>query len=162
MNKKLLLYAFSSWGKNNSNLSEEVLNKLDLPVDKLVLSVKFDQQPFLDLLNQGHTHIIGLGQYPQGNKIRLEQLAHNAFGTKGKGFQPIDDGPSQLKVNLQLKPTTNSELTYDAGKFVCNFSMYCILRNKKADQQYAFIHIPKRIELDEAAKYVDEIVRQVI
>lgn len=162
MKENILLYAFSSWGKNNSNISEEVLNNLDLPADKLVLQVSFDQQPFLDILAMDYSHIIGLGQYPRGNFIRLEQVAHNIYGSKSMGFQVIDEGPENLQVDLKLKPTANSKITFDAGKFLCNFSMYTILKNKKQNQKYAFLHIPKRIDINKAVEYVDEILRQIL
>ena len=161
MAKKILLYAFSSWGKNNINLSAAVLQELDFPIDKMVLQVRFDQQPFLDMLAHDYTHIIGLGQYPRGNLIRIEQVAHNVYGTKSKGFQVIDPGPAKLFVDLDLQPTKDSYLTYDAGKYVCNYSMYTILRNKQQRQKYAFLHIPKKVELHQAVECVSEILKQV-
>ncbi|TXH05023.1 MAG: hypothetical protein E6R05_02370 [Candidatus Moraniibacteriota bacterium] len=157
-----LVYAFSSWGKSNSNISEDVLNKLDLPIDRVIFQVRFDKQAFRDLVKKGYKQIVGLGQYPSGNTIRIEQVAHNIFGSKSKGYHPIDEGPEQIATDLELTPTNNSALTFDAGRFVCNFSMYSILRSKRDNQKFAFLHIPKNMPRDLAVNYVEELLQQVL
>lgn len=162
MKKKILVYAFSAWGKNNRNLSETVLQELKLPLEKHLFKVRFDQKPFLDLLNNDISHIIGLGQYPTGKYIRIEQVAHNIYGTKQKGYQSINEGPICLTVDLKLKPTSKSHLTYNAGKFVCNFSMYTILYHKHSHQKFAFLHIPKKLEDSQAVSCVAEIIQQIV
>lgn len=162
MKNKVLVYAFASWGKNNTNISEQILNQLDLPVDKIVLPVSFNKQVYSDILNKGYTHIIGLGQHNTGSLIRIEQIANNIYGSKSNGYQTIESRPTTLQVDLQLIPTSHSILTYDAGKFVCNYSMYTILREKRKDQQFAFLHIPKSINLYDATIHVEEILKQVV
>ena len=162
MNNPTLVYAFESWGKNNANISEQVLKRLGLPVDKQILKIRFDFQVFRNIVNQNYSQIIGLGQYPSGKTIRIEQVAQNTYGTRSKGYHPIDEGPNQITTDLKLIPTNNSTLTSDAGRFVCNYSMYSILRMKSDSQRFAFIHIPKGINVKDATNYVEELLKQVV
>ena len=157
-----LLYAFEPWGKNASNISEDVLTKLNLSVDKVNVQVRFEKHIFPEIINKGHKQIIGLGQYPSGDLIRIEKIAHNAYGSKAMGYKVIDNGPTTLTTNLELIPTPQSHITYDAGKFVCNYSMYVILREKQIHQEFAFLHIPKNMYLDAAVAAVREILKQVV
>lgn len=162
MNRSTLVYAFESWGKNNANISEQVLKRLELPVDKQILKVRFDSQVFRDIVLQGYPQIIGLGQYPKDKTIRIEQIAQNMYGTRSKGYHPIDEGPEQIATDLALIPTDNSTLSSDAGRFVCNYSMYSILRMKSDTQRFSFLHIPKGISVKNATDYVVELLKQVV
>jgi len=66
------------------------------------------------------------------------------------------DNPIKF-VNLKLPKSPESTITYDAGDYVCNFSMYvsceyCEQHNVK----YAFLHIPLNSSTDQVIRFLQE------
>ena len=159
---KILLYAFKPFGKNNHNTSEDVLNYIPTSklIKKVILQTHFEKITFLDLINRYHPDIIlGVGQYPKGNKIRIETRAVNQFGSlKTKKFQSIDSkGPDCLFTTLNIKPDVDCIISDDAGVFVCNFSMYVLLKECLGKKiRFGFIHIPKRFDQEKAVKFIQK------
>lgn len=158
---KSLIYAFGEFGGVSKNISEEVLNKLEIDCDKRVLRVRFDPGVYKGIAVGEWEVIIGLGQYPRGKKVRIEQQAQNSYGTRGRGYTKIDlEGPELLAVDYELALGEGSEKTDDAGQYVCNYSMYQILRKKREQTKFAFLHIPKQMELEKAIGVVEKILRK--
>jgi pyrrolidone-carboxylate peptidase len=159
---KTLLYAFQPYGGNVTNISESVLKLLPFrDVEKMVLPVAFDKKVFQDLVARQPKYIIGLGQYPRGEMVRIERRAQNLYGAKKlKNYRPIMPGkPRYRSLNLLLKPNKHSRLSYDAGKYVCNFSMYMLADLcSKHNIQYAFFHIPKGMNKNIAAQSIAKML----
>jgi len=107
--------------------------------------VKFHKNIFLNTIKKYNPDIIlGIGQCARGNIIRIERKASNLKKTQYK------------LVNLKLKKNKYSRISYNAGSFVCNFSMYVILdyiKNKKI--KFAFIHIPHNYDLSKSIKFIE-------
>lgn len=163
---RILLYAFEPFGKNTTNISKDVL--LALPdksnIKKVIFPTTFDRKIYSKLPQKNPEVVFGLGQYPSGRKIRIERKTINQFGSKKTGnYQMIfKDQPMYLYTTLKLRPTKHSRLSYNAGKYVCNFSMFLTLstlRNSKTT--YAFLHIPKNMNLQQAISTVLEIIKQI-
>jgi pyrrolidone-carboxylate peptidase len=157
---KVLVYAFEPFGKYKQNISKEVLLKLRSRsyLTKIVFPVRFDEKMFANEVKiSSPSIIIGLGQYPRGRKIRIERRAANIKGYKNHSSEIIiPNGSRFLAINLKLTPDVNSWVSYDAGKYVCNFSMYTIINAiKNNDIQFAFIHIPKNYSVTRAVRFVE-------
>lgn len=160
---KILVYAFASWGKSGRNISERVLENIHLPVEKRVLRVKFDEEPYQDMVGEDFDCILGLGQYPTGRVLRIEQVAFNMHGTRSRGYSPIEhDGPEKLTVDWELAALDGMRKTNDPGRFVCNYSMYQILRKKRATTRFAFIHIPKLANVAQVAQMIEMLIAREV
>lgn len=159
----ILIYGFKPYKKFKNNITQEILSKIPARrnLDKVIFPVKFDKQIFLKEV-QFHKPdaIIGLGQHPRARKIRIERKAINLKGSKDSGYQPIDKNDSRFRfVTLKLKRDSQSYVSYNAGKYVCNFSVYILSRwSEENNVKFAFIHIPKVFDVDSAAKFVESKV----
>lgn len=158
---KILLYGFKRYGKNKINISEEIIKKIPSRknLKKLIFPVVFERNIFLKAVEDFKPDLIlGLGQYPRGKKIRIERKAINLKGTKIKGYQLIaKNGPKFRSVNWRFKKDRNSRLSYNAGKFVCNFSMYVLLGWLRKNQtKFAFLHVPKDFKVDLAVRFLSK------
>lgn len=158
---KILLYGFKQFKNHKQNITQEIIQAIPSKkgLYKKVFPVKFDRKMFLDAVNKFKPDvIIGLGQCSQGNKIRIERRAVNLY----KGNKKIvKNKPKYLFSNIKIKPDRNSYISYDAGKYVCNYSMY--LMADYADQnkiKFAFVHIPEKYSKDKAQKFINKIIKK--
>lgn len=156
--KRILVYGFSAWGTLAVNISSRVVQRLaSLPgVTAIVLQTRFDENQLLEMVSQfDGDYVLGLGQYPRGRKIRIEQRGFNRKKV-GRVIVPIEvRGESDYEVTWHIAPTATMEVTDDPGSFVCNFSMYHLGKWAKLNQKkFAFLHIPKTFPEDEAVKIV--------
>jgi len=156
---KTLVYGFGPYGEFEQNISDAVIQRLRRRqgLVKEVFPTRFSRTMFLDALRRhAPAMVIGLGQHRTGHKLRLERRAVNRMGHRGKVARPIDPaGPARLFVNLHLPETMETTVTYDAGAYVCNFSMYWMLRAcLDTGRRFAFIHIPRHYDEAAATAYV--------
>ncbi len=156
---KILIYGFEPYKDFKKNISQEVINKVpaERNLVKVVFPVKFDEQIFLKKMqNRKPDVIIGLGQHPRARKIRIERKAVNLKGSRKDGYRPISKNDSRYRfVNLRLKEDDHSYISYNAGRFVCNFSMYILSKwNEENNVKFAFIHIPKDFDTDLATHFI--------
>ncbi|MBX3423306.1 MAG: pyroglutamyl-peptidase I [Pirellulaceae bacterium] len=164
-NVRVLLTAFEpyeKWIENSSwlTLVELLRGRLDqvelvtrrYPVDLPVVRERL----YNDLL-QGFDAVLHLGQCPGSPDIRLEMLAVNFAGRIENEGQElgvvIEDGPlayrSQLPlgqwVELLRQHSIPTSISYHAGTFLCNATMYLSLHYGRVlakCPQVAFIHLP--------------------
>lgn len=109
--------------------------------------------------------ILGLGQHQRSKKMRIERKAVNLKRESKKVKAKIisKSKPLHFFVNFKLKKDKTFWISYDAGEYVCNFSMYVIsdfLKNK--DVKFAFIHIPKDCNINKAVKFVESKIDEMI
>lgn len=162
---KILIYGFKPYRQWKENISEKIINKIPKRqgFKKVVFPAKFDRKQFIrEVKGYEPDIILGLGQHPRGKKIRIERKAVN-FKARSKRERPkpiLKNKPQYQFVNLRLKPSKNSWISYYAGKYVCNFSMYIIadfIRDK--DIKFAFIHLPRGYNLNAALKYIEKMLK---
>lgn len=163
---KILLYAFEPFGEDLHNISKEVLLSLpnDVKFEKVILPTTFNRDVYTSFLQKNPEMIIGLGQYPRGKKIRIERKAANEFSSKKMANDKIilRNQPKFLHATLMLSPTKHSRISYNAGKYVCNFSMFIILHAcKNTKIKYAFLHIPKNMNIKMATKEVLKMIQTI-
>ena len=127
---KLLIYGFK-YKSQKENITEEIIRKIRIKKNlvKVIFPVKFEKKIFLEKIKKHKpTIILGLGQHKRSKKIRIERKAIN-FKRHSKKEEPgviSKNKPKYQFVNLRLKKDKNSWISYNAGKYVCNFSMYIL------------------------------------
>lgn len=156
---KLLIYGFKPWGKNNKNISEEVIKELQ-KFDYLtteVLQVRFEKAKFINMFKKRDIKfVLGLGQARKGSKLRIEKFAYNEYRQNGELKQIKHNGDKRL--NLEIYSFGEEfVISTNPGRFVCNFGMYivedyCRLNNMKS----SFIHIPSNYNLKNAVKIISK------
>ncbi|RLF33066.1 MAG: hypothetical protein DRN08_05900, partial [Thermoplasmata archaeon] len=126
---KILVYGFKPYKNYKENITEKIIRKIKNRKNlvKIIFPVKFEKRIFLEKIRTIKPNIIlGLGQHPRSKKIRIERKAIN-LKRKNKKEKPefiSKNKPFHLFVNVKLKKDKISWISYDAGKYVCNFSMY--------------------------------------
>lgn len=114
--QRILIYGFGPYQQYTSNITEILLRSMKLPrnVFKEVFEVRFSRHMFETIFETVQPDVIlGLGQHPRARKLRIERRTHKR------------DHPAQTRfVNLSLPHTSETTVTYDAGNYVCNYSMW--------------------------------------
>lgn len=67
-----------------------------------------------------------------------------------------------MEINLKLKPSNDMRISYDAGVYVCNYSMYvCQEWAAKNGKKFAFIHIPRNHNTELVFSYLINVLKSV-
>lgn len=164
---KILLYGFKPFLQYSENITEKIIAniKYNNDIKKIIFDVLFDENIFKDAIkNYKPDFIIGMGQYPRGKKIRIERTAYNEKRNSKKERSSIISKkyPEKLYATLKLASDNNSRITYNAGRYVCNFSMFtCLSYTKNTCTKYAFLHIPKDIEIKKGVDFVEKALKNL-
>ena len=150
----VLLYGFGPYGPFPDNVTERTLRALRPPpgVALRVFAVRADQRLFESALTRLRPAVvIGLGQHPRARKLRLERRAH----------APGD--PSRARfATLTLPRARDTTVTYDAGDYVCNFSMWVAAGwCARHGARFAFVHVPRRFAPRRLEAYLRRCLRQL-
>lgn len=165
---KILIYGFKPYGRWRENITERVVGKVRgrKGLKKAVFPVRFERGIFLKEIKKCKPDIIlGLGQCPRGKKLRIERRAANLKrSSKKEKPKIISKGrPKYQFVNLRLEKSKISWVSYNAGKYVCNFSMYIISDfSKDKNIKFAFIHIPKDYDVNKAVEFIETEIDGII
>lgn len=165
---RIFIYGFKPFGNYPTNITEEIIQSLppQSGVKTKVFKVVFDESQFVDAIDRFHPNVvIGLGQCPRGRKLRIERRAVNKKGDhKGAPISVIHaHGPSTVCATLPIAPSQVSRPSYDAGNYVCNFSMYVIGRHlQKTDVRFVFIHIPRGYDPKQALRFLESTIKSTL
>jgi pyrrolidone-carboxylate peptidase len=161
--ERILVYGFKPYGQYRSNISEQVLSSMTVrpPVFKRIFEVRFDAAMFHQALRGiKPALILGLGQHPRARKLRIERKAKNV--QKNQSGKPVlisRSGPAARFATLLLPRTALTTVTYDAGSYVCNYSMYLMGEYcEGSGARFGFLHIPKDHDLPALARYLNRAV----
>jgi len=164
---KILVYGFKPYKNYRENITEKIVRKISnrACLKKVIFPVKFKKEYFLEKIKKLKPDVIlGLGQHPRGQKIRIERKAANSKKYNQERPEIIYKGkPKYQFVNLKLKKDKDSWISYDAGKYVCNFSMYVItdfFKNKEI--KFAFVHIPKDFNFKRVIRFVENKIDEIL
>lgn len=163
----ILIYGFRKFEHHSSNISESVIAALPQStwlVTK-VFDVEFDSKMFKNEFDSTRPEfIIGLGQHSGARKIRIERRAQNLMrrGRKPHGSQ-IERNPKRTVIsNLTLPVSAGTTVTYDAGTYVCNYSMWQMYSWCQQNSAYwTFLHIPQYGNVMEAVEYLKKICEMI-
>ena len=149
--QRILIYGFGPYQQYTSNITEALLCDTRLPrnVFKEVFEVRFSRRMFENTFETVRPDVIlGLGQHPRARKLRIERRTHKR-----------DHSAQARFVNLSLPHTSETTVAYDAGNYVCNYSMWVstawCLQN---DTRFGFLHVPKNYSMKRLEKYVRCVV----
>jgi len=145
--QRILVYGFGPYQQYTSNITEVILRNMKLPrnVFKEVFKVCFSRRMFENTFETVRPDVIfGLGQHPRARKLRIERRAHKRGCFTANRF-----------LTLSLPQTSETTVAYDAGDYVCNYSMWVstawCLQN---DARCGFLHVPKDYSMKRLEKYV--------
>lgn len=167
MATKALVYGFGPYEEFDRNISETIVGSLD-PTPNLIREVfetRFSRVMFQRALRRHSPDIIiGLGQHRSARKLRLERTAVNQWRERRSTLKSVSrTGPPRRYVNLRLPEDDNTTVAYDAGTYVCNFSMYvCLEHCVTSGARFAFIHVPMDYDAALAGTYVSRAVHFAI
>jgi pyrrolidone-carboxylate peptidase len=161
----LLLYGFGLYDNHESNISAQLVEGLGLPfnVQREIFEVRFDRGMFVEAIDRHDPDIIlGLGQSARSRRIRIERKALNRMGERSEAKRPISRrGPDHLFMTLGIPGNGRARLSYDAGTYVCNFSMYVIAQHcRGSGKRLGFIHLPKHAG-GMAATFVGDLIEKL-
>lgn len=165
---KILIYAFEPFKRYRSNISQRLLEALPerSGVYKRILPVRFEQALFLQpLMEVQPDYLLGLGQCARGRLLRIERQAWNLMRDPACGLeQPIDpEGPATIKVTWRLPLRSNTRLSQNPGRYVCNFSMYVLAQvAQERALPYAFVHVPRTYPLQQGLHWLENLISELV
>lgn len=161
----ILVTAFTPFGGDAKNASQEILNALPVTLsgvrlEKRLLPVSFRAAPQIAAEAAASLRpeaIVCLGQAGGRDAVTPERVAVNLMDAAmpdNDGFQPVDvpifpDAPAAYFSTLPVKALVETmqgigvpaRLSNTAGTYVCNALMYAMLHRVK-DVPCGFIHVP--------------------
>jgi len=163
---RILIYGFKPYSIYKTNITERIVSAVTNSafVSKQIFDVRFDAGMFRQTLALTRPNVIlGLGQHPRARKLRIERKAKNLKITGDGPIVPIDKaGPSVRMATLRLPSTGLTTVTYDAGTYVCNYSMYLMSEYcEKNAARFGFIHVPQNIQVDAANRYLNMVIDRI-
>ncbi len=165
MNKnKILVYGFGPYAHYRHNVTADIIKAIAVQkiTSTYIFQTKFSRTMFDCVLDEYQPElIIGLGQDSRARKIRIERKAKNwRKGLLTLGRPISKAGPEHHYVSLKVVSNADSTITYDAGAYVCNYSMYVMCEYcKKTDAKFAFLHVPVKVDVSQVACFVTNIIK---
>lgn len=191
--KTLLVTAFEPFGPDSVNPTEEALKALPgalggAVVEKLLLPVEFERAPGLaeeafDRISPDA--VVLLGQAGGRSAVTPEAEAANLMdarmpdnaGYRPEGVPVVSGGAALLSSTLPNEAVVRavetlglrSEISHDAGRYVCNALLYRMLHHVCGKAPVGFIHVPfirSQVEADPSRSgtpfmELDDILRAV-
>ena len=162
---RVLLYGFGPYRNFTENITRKIIESLPSRqgLGKIIFPVRFQHRQFVEALARPRPlMIVGLGQSSRP-RIEVETRAINhRRANKNSVLRPITAGGSEwLPATMPLFVTRPAAKSINAGDYVCNYSMYVMLEELESqnhDGFFAFVHIPYNYDLNEACRYVDQVV----
>ena len=165
--KKGLIYGFGPYLHFSENITQQILESLppNKRYCKKVFDVCFNRRMFEAVLEKEKpAWVLGMGQHRRARKIHIERCARNWMVGEGfpKGKEIRRGAPDKLWVTLKVEKTVDTTVTYNAGSYVCNFSMWVVGEwCQKNGVPYGFLHVPKFCRLDTAKRVVKAVVNSL-
>lgn len=162
-NHNILVYGFRPYGPYKRNITEEAIACLPrIPgVTRHVFDVRFDARMFDEYFCRiAPDIIIGMGQHPRARKLRIERKSINAMKSPDGMRQPIErSGPATRFTTLDLPMNRAATLTYNAGDYVCNYSMYMAAKYcHVTGGRFGFLHVPRDYPGDGLVDYLVSLI----
>ena len=166
MTKTVLVTAFEPFGGDAINPTELILERLPgsicgAEIKKLLLPVEFIRAGALAVSEAARLSpdaVICFGQAGGRRAVTPEAAAYNLMDARipdNAGFQPKGEpaepgGPERIETRLPVWSIIAhiralglpAEISYSAGRYVCNALMYRVLRGVDERVPAGFIHVP--------------------
>jgi len=132
------------------NISSKILKKLNIKKKYVVSSNKKAINNLVrKLIEENPSYILGLGMY---NRVDKDKLRIETHYSKDRNKFPI---------NYFLTPSKSTKFANGIGNSYCNFISLQIMKaikNKQLNSKYAFIHIPKTFQINEAVSEIESML----
>lgn len=166
---RLLIYGFGPYKQFRENITEKILRRLParMGLKKAIFPVRFQKRQFIEALKKHKPEIIlGLGQTSRSRRLKIERRAVNRRREeKGDRARPIRAGGRKwLATSLRWNRGRQAGISYDAGDYVCNYSIYVILdylKRRRLPTRFGFIHIPHDYSVSRARRFVLSVARKI-
>lgn len=166
---RLLIYGFGPYRQFRENITQRILRGLRLPtgVKKTIFPVFFQRKQFIDALKKHQPEVIlGLGQTARSKRVKIERRAINRRRNRQlEKPRPITPGRAErLSTTLALKGSSQVKISYNAGDYVCNYSMYVMLdylKRRGLPTRFGFIHIPHDYNVARARRFLTKVVGDI-
>jgi pyrrolidone-carboxylate peptidase len=167
MKKRILVYGFGPYRTFSDNITARIVARLprQAGLTKRVFSVGFSRRQFVDALMRSTPEIVlGLGQSSR-RRIEIESrgINHRRADKSAPRKAIFPNESKQLRTTLKIKPGRAARISRNAGDYVCNYSIYILLREikkRRLDTQFGFIHIPHHYDEAKAFRFVREVLQQ--
>ena|SRR5437773_7961649 len=164
---RILIYGFGPYRQFRENITAKIIKLLPATADlkTVVFPVRFQRALFVQALKKHRPDIVlGLGQSSRRG-IEVETKAVNRRRpSKAEKQRPIFARErKQLPTTLKVKAGRWAKVSKYAGDYVCNYSMYVILREiarEKLNIAFGFIHIPHDYDERAARRFIEGVLRQ--
>ncbi len=165
LKSEILAYGFGPYAHYRHNVTIDIIERLKRKniARCVIFKTQFSRKMFEQALQKYQPRIIiGLGQDGRARKIRIERKAINwRKGLLTSGRPISKKGPKHRYVSLKIDNNTDSTITYDAGAYVCNYSMYLMCEYcEKTDAKFAFLHIPVKADAQKVADFVSNALKR--
>lgn len=163
----ILIYGFEPFGAYRRNITEAIVSRLRPGPNRhaRVLPVRFEPEIFLPLAEELRPdYLLGLGQCPRGELLRIERRAHNGRRARREDVPASIEpgGPASIAPNWRLPGGKYWRDSYDAGRYVCNYSMYLLGRRAlNTDSRYAFVHVPRTFAVGRAVNEIERLLARI-
>jgi pyrrolidone-carboxylate peptidase len=167
MRKRILVYGFGPYRTFSDNITARIVARLprQAGLTKRVFPVRFHRRQFVDALMRCIPEIVlGLGQSSR-HRIEVESrgVNHRRADKSAPRKAIFANESKQLRTTLKIKPGRAAKISRNAGDYVCNYSIYVLLREikrRKLDTRFGFIHIPHHYDEAKAFRFVREVLQQ--
>jgi pyrrolidone-carboxylate peptidase len=163
---RILIYGFGPYRQFRENITAKIIDALPrrAGLKKLVFPVRFQRALFVQALKHNSDIVVGLGQSSR-RAIEIETRAVNrrSVGTAEKVRPIFTRENKHLATTLKVKAGRSAKVSKDAGDYVCNYSMYVMLREiarENLNVSFGFIHIPHDYDEGAARRFIEGVLRQ--
>ena len=167
---RLVVYGFGPYLEFRDNITKKIIKKLRARtgLKKVIFPVRFQRKQFIQAIQKYKPDVVlGLGQCSKGRTLKIELRAVNRRrGPRQRRAAPIESqGVRAIPTTLRFTRCPGTSPSRDAGRYVCNFSMYVMLsriRTKKIPARLGFVHIPWNYDVNRAVRIVERLLNQCI
>ena len=166
MRNNTLVYGFGPYADYSHNITVDIIKQVQRLklAPTVIFETRFSRKMFETVLQtQRPRLVIGLGQDSRAKKIRIERKAINWRKSPQAKGRPISKCGAQFQyVPLKVASVPGTTITYDAGDYVCNYSMYLMCDYcQNSDNKFAFLHMPLSVNVLQATSLIGDIIETV-
>ena len=167
---RVFIYGFGPYLSFEDNITQKIVESLrdvtikGFEIKLKAFDVKFDESMFLAPIKRFKpNYILGMGQHPRARRIRIERRGVNLMNHPHQPPKPIKSSSDEvIYTSLKVSPCEASYVTYDAGTYVCNYSMYTLESFAESlGYKYAFFHVPKNFKVKQAARFIRRVIDEL-
>ena len=168
MSKDIVITYFEPFGGRDTNTSKEVASIfLDYPLVELPVNWDGVDNVLLNNISDGTEYLFMLGEAGTYTDVTVELVARkNASGEDNDGTIKEDEVIGGINLATPIifnKKELPVKYSFNAGKFLCNYSYYFSLKNMKGTK-VVFIHLPyprENLTIEDMKNKAEEIIEYV-